>query len=76
MRDTIDDTLDWLMAKREQAFERACKATGQEREDLIEEASIFAHAHSLIFREYRPHQFRAKVATPTPTSTTGETEKK
>jgi hypothetical protein len=53
-RDSIDDTLDWLEARKEICLQRAMKTTGGQRDGWIEDASIFGHAISLIRREYRP----------------------
>lgn len=53
-RDTIDDTLDWLLERKENCLRLAQQKTGQDREGWIEDASRFGHAISLIRRSYRP----------------------
>jgi hypothetical protein len=52
-RDSIDDTLDWLEARKEICLQSAMKNVAA-RDGWIEDASKFGHAISLIRREYRP----------------------
>jgi hypothetical protein len=53
-RSSIDTTLDWLAEGKEKCLQNAMKATGAERDRHIEDSAKFAHAFSLIRREYRP----------------------
>ena len=53
-RDTVDDTLDWLAARKEDCLHAAMQLTGRDRDDSIEGAAKYGHAISLIRRTYRP----------------------
>ena len=52
-RDTIDDMLDWLAARKEDCLQAAMHLTGRDRDDSIEAAARYGHAISLIRRAYR-----------------------
>jgi hypothetical protein len=52
-RDTIDDTIEWLVERKENCLRIAMQKTGKDREGWIEDGAKFGHAISLIRRAYR-----------------------
>jgi hypothetical protein len=52
-RDSIDDTLDWLAARKENCLPLAMQKTGKDRDGWIEDGAFFGCAISLIRRAYR-----------------------